>query len=51
MVKKYSKDFDPQPFQYKNTAEGDLPSLLESVRGQGLCASLPLDTRLCVSHS
>ena len=41
------EDFDPCPTKY-NTASNNLPALLDSVRGQGLCVSLLLDTRLCV---
>ena len=51
--RKYSKleEFDPRPVQYRNTAKDNLPSLLESVRGQGLCISLLLDKRLCVTDT
>ena len=38
--KKYNKleDFDPWPLQYWITVKDNLPSLLASVHGQGLCA-------------
>lgn len=50
---KYGKleEFDPRPLQYRNTIKDNLPSLLESVRGQGLCVSLLLDSRLCVTDN
>ena len=49
---KYEKleDFDPRPTKYHNTANNNLPALLDSIRGQGLCVSLLLDTRLCVQN-
>ena len=49
---KYEKleDFDPRPTKYHNTANNNLPALLGSIRGQGLCVSLLLDTRLCVQN-
>ena len=49
---KYEKleDFDPQPAKYHNTANNNLSTLLDSVRGQGLCISLLLDTRLCAQN-
>jgi len=51
--RKYRKpeEFDPQTVQYLNTAKDNLPSLFESVCGQGLCISLLMDKRLCVTDS
>ena len=49
---KYEKleDFDPRPTKYHNTANNNLPALLDSIKGQGLCVSLLLDKRLCVQN-
>ena len=38
------EDFDPRP-QYRGTAVTHLPSLLESISGQGLCLSQLLDPK------
>ena len=31
------EDFDPRPEKYRGTAKDNLPALLDSVRGKGLC--------------
>ena len=41
------EDFDPRPEEYHQTAMDNLPSLLDSIRGEGLCISLLLDQRTC----
>jgi len=38
------EEFDHRSVQYQNIAKDNLPSLLESVRGQGLCISLLLNS-------
>ena len=43
------KDFDPRPQQYRVNAEQQLPALLASVRGKGLCVSLLFDENARVS--
>ena len=43
------KDFDPRPQQYRGNAVQQLPALLASVRGKGLCVSLLFDEDACVS--
>lgn len=44
-VLKKLQDFDPRPERYRGTAISSLPTLLDNVRGQGLCVSLLLDPR------
>ena len=41
------EDFDPRPAKFKGTARHSLPGLLEEVRGEGLCISLLLDSKVC----
>ena len=41
------EDFDPRPSQYRGTAPSQLSSLLDKVRGKGLCVSLLLDPSTC----
>ena len=40
---KQVSDFDPHPAAFRGSATERLPSLLDAVRGQGLCISLLLD--------
>ena len=40
------EDFDPRPPEFRGKAAENLPTLLDAVRGHGLCISLLLDPRL-----
>ena len=42
---KQVSDFDPRPAEFRRSAVERLPSLLDAVRGQGLCISLLLDPK------
>ena len=41
------EDFDPRPDKFKGTAKNYLPTLLNNLRGEELCISLLLDSKLC----
>ena len=40
------EDFDPRPPEFRGKTAENLPTLLDTVRGHGLCISLLLDPRL-----
>ena len=40
------EDFDPRPLKYRSTVKGRVPTLLDKIRGEGLCISLLLDPKV-----
>ena len=41
------EDFDPRPVEYRGTANQNLPTFLDKIRGEQLCVSLLLDPSFC----